>query len=93
MDISLLNIGTQSAVVLMLLCGAGTKLVDEVVPVKFNGAAKIIISIAIGSLVSFGIDGVTVLAGAAYGAAMSGLITTVGYTKKTTPVETVQELG
>jgi hypothetical protein len=89
MDIALLEISNQAAVVLMLLCGAGTKLVDEIVPIRLNGAFKILISVLIGGLASFGLDGVSLLTGLAYGAAMSGLITMVGYTKKTTPVETL----
>lgn len=89
MDIELLNIGPQAGFILLTLCAGGTKLVDELIPVKFNGAAKIIISVLIGAAASYALDGVTVLAGIAYGLSTSGLITAIGYTKKTTPVEQV----
>ena len=69
----------------------GVKLVDQLFDRDFRGVAKILVSILIGSVIGYFVDGLSIFVGAAAGLAASGLVTTVGYTKKTTPVATIKE--
>lgn len=89
MDILALDIAPQTLAILSLLVIATIKLIDQLFDRDFRGASKIIGAGLIGVAVAYGVDGLSVLAGLAVGLAGSGLITAVGYTKKTTPVETL----
>jgi hypothetical protein len=88
MDITLLNIDPQVYAVLGLAVIATIKLIDQLFDRDFRGAAKILGAGLAGLALAFGIDGLTAVAGVIGGLASSGIITTVGYTKKTTPVDT-----
>jgi len=90
MDISF-GVDTQTVAIIGLMVIATVKLIDQLAVRDWAGAAKIIGAGIVGALVGFGIDGITVIIGAAVGLASSGLVTTVGFTKKTTPVTTIQE--
>jgi hypothetical protein len=79
MDISVLEIAPQTVAVLTFLVIAGVKLIDQLFDRDWKGSAKIITAALIGGVVSYGVDGLTVLAGLSLGLAGSGLITTVGF--------------
>ena len=93
MNIELLVTDPLIAATITFVVIATIKLIDQLFDKDFRGAAKIIGATLVGVALAYGIDGLTVLAGALAGLASSGLITTVGYTKKTTPVDKIQELG
>jgi hypothetical protein len=93
MDITLLEVSPQATIIIMLMVAAVVKLVDSGFDRDFRSVAKILGAALLGALCAFGIDGLTVLVGAATGLAVSGLITVVGFVKKTTPVEIVEPQG
>jgi len=82
MDISLISVSPQAGAVIVLLTVAVIKLVDEAFARDWAGVAKIIGAAFVGLGVSFGVDGLTALAGIAYGLGASGLLTVVSSTAK-----------
>lgn len=85
MDISVLEIAPQTVAVLTFLVIAVVKLIDQLFARDWAGSLKIVFAALTGLAVSFGVDGLTALAGIVVGLSGSGLITTVGFFGKKSP--------
>ena len=82
MDIVSLSIDPQAAIALGLMVVAVIKLIDQIYDRDWKGTSKIIGAGVVGALVAVGVDGLTVLSGIVIALSGSGLLTTVGFAKK-----------
>lgn len=93
METFITEVSPVTAALATLLVVAMVKLIDQLFDRDFRGASKILAAALVGVAMGFAVDGLTVVTGIALGLSASGLITTMGYTKKTTPVASAVELG
>lgn len=93
MDILALDVPAQTLAVVGFAVIAVIKFVDLIFDKDWRSAAKILGAALAGFGLAFAIDGLAAIPGILLGLSASGLITTAGYTKKTTPVGILPEQG